>query len=203
VENHSGIIAPGNGVGALDITGRFVNGANGTLQFDLGGTTAGTQYDQILVDGGLALDGTLAVSLFNLGGGTFAPAVGNSFTLISATGEIGGTFDQLALPGGFTWNVAYNTHSIVLSVTGLGTAGDFNSDGKVDAADYVVWRKMNGTAQQYQDWRNNFGAGTGSGSGAGIGNSGGVPEPTSAVLLGIAAAGLATLRRRATRPVRS
>jgi len=37
------------------------------------------------------------------------------------------------------------------------TNGDFNLDGKVDAADYVVWRKNGGTPNQYNDWRRNFG----------------------------------------------
>jgi hypothetical protein len=44
-----------------------------------------------------------------------------------------------------------------------GGAGDYNGDGSVDAADYVVWRKTNINGQQgYLDWRANFG---GSGGG--------------------------------------
>jgi hypothetical protein len=38
--------------------------------------------------------------------------------------------------------------------------GDFNEDGAVDAADYVVWRKNPGgmfTADDYDLWRANFG----------------------------------------------
>jgi parallel beta-helix repeat protein len=38
--------------------------------------------------------------------------------------------------------------------------GDFNEDGAVDAADYVVWRKSGGTAAEYNQWRANFGATT-------------------------------------------
>src|SRR5207253_11491905 len=37
--------------------------------------------------------------------------------------------------------------------------GDFNGDGRVDAADYVVWRKANGPAANYDLWRTNFGVG--------------------------------------------
>ena len=37
------------------------------------------------------------------------------------------------------------------------TNGDFNADGRVDAADYVVWRKNGGTRQEYDAWRANFG----------------------------------------------
>jgi hypothetical protein len=68
-------------------------------------------------------------------------------------------------------------------------AGDYNDDGTVDAADYVVWRKNVGTNNtlpnnpapgpidetEYQSWLENFGR---SASGAGGSN---VPEPTSVV----------------------
>jgi low density lipoprotein receptor-related protein 5/6 len=37
-------------------------------------------------------------------------------------------------------------------------AGDFNGDGSVDAADYVVWRKQDGSPEGYDTWRENFGA---------------------------------------------
>ncbi len=37
-------------------------------------------------------------------------------------------------------------------------AGDFNLNGVVDAADYVVWRNNNGTQPGYDAWRANFGA---------------------------------------------
>jgi Domain of unknown function (DUF1929) len=53
----------------------------------------------------------------------------------------------------------------VLSMPGL--AGDFNDDGSVDAADYVVWRKGMGSEysqDDYIDWRANFGATAGNGA---------------------------------------
>jgi hypothetical protein len=58
-------------------------------------------------------------------------------------------------------------------------AGDFNNDGSVDAADYVVWRKTDGTQEAYDTWRANFGQTAGSGSFA----DAAVPEPISLVLL--------------------
>jgi hypothetical protein len=57
-----------------------------------------------------------------------------------------------------------------------GLAGDFNGDGKVDAADFVVWRKNNINGQQgYDDWRANFGQPDG--SGASLAGTAAVPEP--------------------------
>jgi hypothetical protein len=198
VENRGGTVAPGNGIGTLAIDGRFASGPAATMEFELGGTAPG-QFDLISVIGDVGIDGKLVVSLVN----PFTPSIGNSFEIITATGNIAGTFDDLMLPGGYTWNVAYNPGSIVLSVTGIGTPGDFNGDGKVDAADYVVWRKTGGTSQQYQDWRSHFGAGMGAGSGdAGVNNAGSVPEPSSALLVALMACSFVS-RRRLTRPARS
>ena len=88
--------------------------------------------------------------------------------------------------------------------------GDFNGNGNVDAADYVKWRKNEGTfaimandpyfgtkidQDQYNVWRANFGN-TGPGSGGGAGLSGAVPEPGTFVLMLVAAAGLACRRSR-------
>ncbi|HEX9832108.1 MAG TPA: endo-1,4-beta-xylanase, partial [Mycobacterium sp.] len=79
----------------------------------------------------------------------------------------------------------------------IGLTGDYNDDGLVDAADYVVWRKFAGTmtdlpndngivgpvgAEHYNLWRANFGN---SAPGSGAAFQTGVlpvPEPTSALL---------------------
>jgi len=89
-------------------------------------------------------------------------------------------------------------------------AGDYNSDGTVDAADYVVWRKNEGTNNalpsdnglgtpigqgHYNLWRSNFGSMAGGGSAP---DTASVPEPTSfaLVIFGFTACAAVTCRRR-------
>jgi hypothetical protein len=62
-------------------------------------------------------------------------------------------------------------------------SGDFNGDGNVDAADYVVWRKTDGQSSGYDAWRANFGA---AGSGSGLGEGSSVPEPAAWALAALA-----------------
>ncbi len=70
--------------------------------------------------------------------------------------------------------------------------GDYNADGAVDAADYVVWRTNDGSLDGYETWRTNFGRTAASASAAA---ASAVPEPAGAVfVLGLSAAIL--LRRR-------
>jgi hypothetical protein len=80
--------------------------------------------------------------------------------------------------------------------------GDYNGNGIVDAADYVVWR--NTATGTYAEWRSHFGLS--SGSGAGIGDnsgplsSGAVPEPaTLASMLNISTTLLVATRRGSRR----
>jgi hypothetical protein len=66
--------------------------------------------------------------------------------------------------------------------------GDFNQDGTVDAADYVVWRKGVGTTytqDDYDAWRANFGTSLLAGSGSAIPSAESlpaVPEPATFVI---------------------
>jgi len=74
-----------------------------------------------------------------------------------------------------------------------GLEGDYNGDGKVDAADYVVWRKNDGANQAgYNTWRTNFGRSLGGGTNA----LESVPEPATWISGLIVLGGLTNLRRR-------
>jgi hypothetical protein len=75
-----------------------------------------------------------------------------------------------------------------------GIPGDFNNDGSVDAADYVVWRKTGNLPADYNLWRTNFGRTSGAGSGAS--GPGAVPEPGTVGTLIFAAVAAIGIRRR-------
>ena len=96
------------------------------------------------------------------------------------------------LPEGLSWDLDIGPTSVILSVMGSlpGLPGDYNGNGVVDAADYVVWRKRGGTQEEYNTWRTNFGRTSGAASLA----AATAPEPTSCVLL-ILAAAVGRLRR--------
>jgi hypothetical protein len=84
-----------------------------------------------------------------------------------------------------------------------GLSGDFNLDGTVDAADYIVWRNGLGTIYTQNDygvWRAHFGASLGPGNGSALPSvtslSARVPEPASALLLLLFGAMAGTRRAR-------
>ena len=75
--------------------------------------------------------------------------------------------------------------------------GDFNQNGVVDAADYVMWRNgdsSDDTQAGYDTWRAHFGQTAGNGSGAIA--SAAVPEPAIPTILILAAAGWHSRRYR-------
>ena len=106
---------------------------------------------------------------------TATPTAGQQFTIMNYTGNLTGqfaTFDSLVDspmgPNSVQLSIDYGTgsaSSIVLTVDSLVTThpGDYDGDGDVDAADYVLWRKdpaaNGGTPDGYDTWRANFGYG--------------------------------------------
>ncbi|HEX2475880.1 MAG TPA: PEP-CTERM sorting domain-containing protein [Lacipirellulaceae bacterium] len=70
--------------------------------------------------------------------------------------EVNTTNGQVRLKNNSGDPVRIDYYEIKVPGTG-GLTGDYNGNGKVDAADYVVWRKTNINGQQgYNDWRANF-----------------------------------------------
>jgi hypothetical protein len=202
VENYGTVLPGGTGVGLMEIDGRFSNAGAGKVVFDL----TATGHDEMIVDGTVALDGTLQILL----GSGYQPLVGTEFTLIAGTQGIGGEFDQLLLPGGYEWDVDYNEFDLTISVAALVSTlvGDFNGDNIVDAGDYLVWRNSFGSttnlaadasgngavgAEDYELWKAHYGQSL---SGL-IGAATTVPEPATWLLAAaVATAGVLFGRRR-------
>jgi arylsulfatase A-like enzyme len=191
--------SPIDPTGSLVVQGDLFHLPGGVIAVDLGGHLAGDDYDTLQVLGKVELEGDLAVSLADAGGSPFAPADGDRFTILSATQGVIGQFDQIALPllsMGLEWSIDYLPNEVALTV--LPTA-DFNRDGFIDTADYIVWRSNGGTEAQYDLWRASFGTPAGSGAAGHAGSSptARLPEPATASLLiaGLLAAGCSRRRR--------
>jgi pectate lyase len=203
--NQGGTLAPGDSIGDTSTNTAPVNIGQthvvgnltlsaGSLQIELASLAS---FDKVLVDGLATLGGSLNIS--TLAG--FTPANGNSWQIMSA-GSFAGQFSSIT-PG---YSVQQQGNNLVLFFGTPVLAGDYNNDGAVNAADYVVWRRAfgnggtlaNETASpgvvdqaDYDAWRARFGA---SGSGAGASTSA-VPEPATAVLFTFALGGLVSRRR--------
>lgn len=187
LENNGGTFAPGATQAPTTIGGSFVQNS-GLLEIELGGTTAGTQFDTLVIDGAAQLGGGLDVQLIN----GFMPQIGDTFQFLTAGVGVTGSFAQLALPSlvDGMWTTRYTATSVSLSVA---MPGDFNGDGAVNTADYVTWRKAGGgTPAEYDMWRSNFGRTTGLGAAAVYTRDGSptAPEPSALLLIIV---GLATI----------
>jgi hypothetical protein len=137
---------------------------------------------------------------------TTAPAPLPDFLGWTIAGRPGFAFHALIDEVRLTASALMPTEFLNAISTGPANPGDYNDDGTVNAADYVVWRKSVGTAnvlandaiggtigqQHYAQWRSNFGRVGGSGSALTA-----VPEPVSlgVVLMGIACATCCRARR--------
>ena len=121
--------------GSIAVQGDFFHQAGGQIAIDLGGHSAGVDYDTISVAGKVDLAGDLSVALADVGGNPFAPASGDVFQILSATQGITGQFANFTLPTlpwDLNWQVNYLSNAVTLSVL---ITGDFNHDGFVNGAD--------------------------------------------------------------------
>ena len=113
---NAGQVIPGRTgtAGLLAINGTYTQTASGSLDVDLGGTTAGSQYDQLAVSGTATLGGTVDVSLIN----GFVPALGNTFqplTFASSSGTFG-FYNGIVLGNRLILDPALNPTNLTLTV---------------------------------------------------------------------------------------
>jgi hypothetical protein len=202
-----GTLRPGEGLdpdasaGILAFTSLGLTDA-ATIAIDIGGVDRGARHDAIDVTHAMTLGGALSVSLL----GDYVPVGGESFDLFNFA-AISGNFDSIQLPdlpNGLSWDTSQLAVGGELSVVGSLLAGDYNSDGAVNAADYTVWRDNLGAPAgtlendvdggvigmaHYETWRSNYGA-----ESAPMAFETAIPEPSAGVILVLASPIL--LRRR-------
>lgn len=181
----------------------FSQSASGAWNVELGGTGL-NDNDRMTLTGLASLAGSLNLSLI---GGYVPNLLDPELTILSAS-NVSGTFasvtQPLGMPAGLAFSVVYSNPGNVQLVVVPSLLGDYNNNGTVDAADYVLWRK-GGPLQNdptpgvqpadYDFWKAHFGRTAGSGSGAGINVA--VPEPSTFVLLlGVLALPAVVRRRR-------
>ncbi|MEX2307362.1 MAG: PEP-CTERM sorting domain-containing protein [Pirellulales bacterium] len=161
-------------------SGRLHISDNSSLASDTVVSPGGAISGEGWVGSNLMLDGTLAIASAqplrvagsaNVAGGTIGlldsywqPSnTTATVTVLEAVGGIQGTLipplDRQLRPGYFLELITYLPQSITaqLRSESVNLPGDFNGDGRVDAADYVVWRKNNGTETEFNTWRAHFG----------------------------------------------
>jgi len=129
--------------------------------------------------------------LLGLSGGAITFEANSSGVLPAGDYSLGVNHRAAASDGSSNGSYSYS-----LAVTApSGIPGDYNNDRSVDAADYIVWRKFDGTntrlandttpgmvsSVDYDVWRANFG--TAAGGGAGASANAAVPEASTLVLL--------------------
>jgi hypothetical protein len=210
VLTNNGVVAPGDSPGTLSITGDFTQGPLGTLQIEIGGLVAGSEFDQLLVSETATLAGALDVSII----GGFAPEFGDAFTVLDA-GSLADEFTGLAegatlSADGVEFGVTYLSDggsAVELTVTGFTLPADFNFDGHVNALDLGIWQAGYGSGslhsqgdangdgevngRDFLDWQRQFGS-----SLSPLAETTAVPEPSSLLLVAFTSSLLCLRMRR-------
>jgi hypothetical protein len=210
--NNGGTFSPGASPAKGTLSGDYTQNV-GITHIELAGTTAGSQYDQLLVGGSATLNSGLLVNLLN----GFSPTSGQAFQVLVAAAGVNGTFTNPLLPtlsGGLFWNLLYGSNSLILAVAPSNNLtvipGDYNQDGMVDAADFTAWRDRLGssnaladgnfdgqvTLADYTIWKSHFGFSL-VGGGLAAASLSSVPEPATAVIaIAVFGSGVFWRRRR-------
>lgn len=129
--------------------------------------------------------------------GTASVDAPNALETVTVAGSGSEAFPSFRLMrnGGLGTGPTGTTDSYSLAYTdidAMGVEGDFDEDLDVDGADFLKWQQdfPTLTAADLAAWQTNYG------SGAATPSVGAVPEPTALCLLGLAAVGMAGLRKR-------
>lgn len=128
--NSGGTVAPGDSPGLLTINNDIVFSSGANLVIELNGTTAGVNYDQLAVNGGITLgDANL---LLNLG---FAPSTSDFFYIVNndLTDDILGNFAALPQGSDIFATFGGSTYKGTISYT-----GNYNTNNFLGAGNDIV-----------------------------------------------------------------
>lgn len=186
-----------------------LSNTRGTLAFAKNAQGATSQWFFNVGDNSFLDDSNFTVFGRVLGSGmTVIDTIDNLPAVNAAAAEspnTGEDFDEIPIRNPLTQNTITSNEAVMISVSTLDfAAGDYNFDGVVDAADYVVWRNtLNSTTNPAADgngngvvdmadyiiWQETFGQAGGPGLvlGAGL-QPAAVPEPSIGTLLMLAVA---------------
>ncbi|WP_034374585.1 Ig-like domain-containing protein, partial [Comamonas testosteroni] len=127
-----GVLSPGNSAGTLTVNGNLQMNAGSVLAVEINGTTAGTQYDQVVVNGTADISGaTLAVTH------GYTPGLGDTYTLIDNNLSDGVTGNFSGLAEGATLTAGGNSTELTVSYVG-GTGNDFTLTAPTNSAPVVT-----------------------------------------------------------------
>ncbi|GLZ85645.1 hypothetical protein Pres01_16960 [Metapseudomonas resinovorans] len=114
-----GVLSPGNSAGTLTVNGNLQMNAGSILAVEINGTTAGTQYDQVVVNGTVDISGaTLAVTH------GYTPGLGDTYVLIDNNLADGVTGNFSGLAEGAILTAGGNSTELTVSYVGA-TGNDF------------------------------------------------------------------------------
>jgi hypothetical protein len=190
-----------------DLAASVTSGAtavNGSSQFSLGGTTLTFTGGNIAYR---ASSGDISGAESIVGEGGTLSGNGTLGTVVQG----GRVYETLTVPVNASFQFGNTSATINLTLTGQihatylipASNGDYNQNGIVDAADYIVWRETSGQSgvglaadgngdnqvntADFSYWRSKFGQTVlGSGSTAEFSGGSPVPEPSTALLFGTA-----------------
>ena len=86
------------------------------LEIELGGLNSGTEHDLLAITGNAVLNGTIDISVT----GSFVPAPGDSFVVLTTTGSVSDSFMTVSAQSGLYVDVQINSNNVTVHIDSVG-----------------------------------------------------------------------------------